>query len=716
MVFFHHRRILLLASAFHAAVAVELAISPREDDCSNNTYPGPSNPGFETGTLANWTIVSGTAFGNLSVSSAEAVSGEPFNQIGTYHLWGSANDGEAAVGELHSTTFQASSIMSFLVSGGWDPINLYVGLVKASDDTLLVNQTGLDDEAYIRITWDTSAWAGLEVYVKVFDNNTATSWGHINLDDIRTGCNATIGEDGLTFNVLGDANQPADDGTLSDAQLFAVDPFRPQYHYTPYQGWINDPCGLSEWDDKHQLFNQYYPAAPFSGPIHWSHANSDDAVHWRRQPIALYPPYPDDPSDESGRWTGSAINDTGTLRLIFTDYTDTSVHPNATQEVISTADSSDGLTFPLYAGNPIIPEPPADSPSGFRDPKVFFDPTDSTYKLVVGSGDTTSGKIQLYQANSTSNLVSWNYLGVLIEGDGTTGVMWECPNFFPLDDKWVLFYGGNGQNWWHVGSYNGSLFTIETTGLLDAGNIYASQMYIDSSDRRLLMGWMYNFNTPKYPTRVNGYVGSTSITRELFLRDDGGLGSRPIAEIASLANGTATTFDSQTITDTLPIGNSSQARLQMSIDLASTTAPSFTIKLFSSSAEATLLNYTVSSSTLTLDTTNAGYGQVSTWNTTTELNYTEADQLITTNSSISTHGAFGRVVSWSMTVATSSDVLELDILLDRTSLEIFAADGSALTAAIYPRYQESNQIEVVVESGAVALTNATLTPFGSMWA
>ena len=156
----------------------------------------------------------------------------------------------------------------------------------------------------------------------------------------------------------------------------------------------------------------------------------------------------------------------------------------------------------------------------------------------------------------------------------------------------------------------------------------------------------------------------------------------------------------------------------MTIDLASTTAPSFAIKMFSSSAEATLLNYTVSTSTLTLDTSNAGYGQASNWSETTVLNSTEADQLLTTNSSISTqsHGAFGRVASWSTTVATPGGVLELDILLDRTSLEIFAADGSALTAAIYPRYQESNQIELVVEDGAVAVTNITMTPFGSMWA
>jgi hypothetical protein len=47
--------------------------------------------------------------------------------------------------------------MSFLVSGGWDPVNLYISLFRESDGTLLLNQTGMDDEAFIRIIWDTTS-------------------------------------------------------------------------------------------------------------------------------------------------------------------------------------------------------------------------------------------------------------------------------------------------------------------------------------------------------------------------------------------------------------------------------------------------------------------------------------------------------------------------------------------------------------------------------
>ena len=469
-------------------------------DCSQNQYPGPDNPGFETGNLDGWTIVSGTAFGAGSVvgeTDPRSCCGD-FNQNGNWGVWGYGNALDPAVGVLQSSTFQASNVMSFLVGGGYDPVNLWVGLVLASDETVLFSQTGMDDEAYIRIIWDTSPWAGQQVYVLAWDSNNSGSWGHINIDDVRVGCDA-LGDDGLTFNVLGQANQPAD-GSLLDPELYAVDPFRPTYHYTPYQGWTNDPCGLAEFQGTHHLFNQFNPDSPIGHHIYWSHATSNDSVHWRRQPIALTPPYVSNPSDESGRWTGSAVDDSGTLRLIFTDYTDTDFHSGAQSAVISTADSTDGgETFQLYSGNPIVAAPPDNTPSGFRDPKVFLDTTDNTWKMVVGGGDSSSGKALLY---STSDFISWNYIGVLIEGDGSTGGMWECPNFFPLGVKWVLFYGGNGQGWWHVGSYDGTTFVSELTGLLDIGMIYAAQWYVDETGRNLLMAWVYTFSTYKFPTRV----------------------------------------------------------------------------------------------------------------------------------------------------------------------------------------------------------------------
>ncbi|KFZ25263.1 hypothetical protein V502_00255 [Pseudogymnoascus sp. VKM F-4520 (FW-2644)] len=656
-------------------------------DCHRNHYPGPTNPSFENG-LKGWTVLNGDAFGSNSVTNTTSYWGGPFNIVGRNFLWGFAESGDAGTGSIRSSSFKASSVMSFEVGGGWDAVNLYVGLVRDHDGKILLNQTGPNDDAMVRIVWDTSAYAGQSVHMLVYDNSTA-GFGHINLDDIRTGCDA-LGDGGLTFNVLGQANQPdKSTSTLSTAQIYAVDSVRPQFHYTPYQGWINDPCALIQWNGRYQLFSQFNPAAPFWGPMHWSHVDSADSVHWRELPVALYPPYPNNTADTSGRYTGSALldKDTGALQVIFTDATDVSLHPNALPEVVSSAVSTDGINFSYYGRNPVVAAPPTGSPSGFRDPKVFWDPTDNTWKMVVGSGDATSGKVLLFVSTNPIGAVqvSWNYVGVLYEGDGSTGTMWECPNFFPIGDKWVLFYGGDSVGWYHVGTYNGTNFVSEKMGLADAGpDSYAMQWYLDNAGRNLAITWMGNWPTSKWPSRVNGWAGVQSITRELFIREDGGLGSRAIAELSTLASGRTITRGLTKVDGTFTVGSSNTARLQMTVDLASTKTQSFNVTLFSSSAEDAVLMYNVATSTLTLDTTNAGWGQAGTWETTIAV--------------------------------PSNKSLTFDIFIDRSSVEVFVGDGTVMTATVYPRYQESKGIKIISHGGKTVFDNISLTPLGSTWA
>ena len=87
--------------------------------------------------------------------------------------------------------------------------------------------------------------------------------------------------------------------------------FRPQYHFSMQQGWINDPNGLVYYDGLYHIFCQHYPDDVKWGPMHWSHAVSTDLINWKEQPIALYP-------DELGTcFSGSAVvdwHDTSGLR------------------------------------------------------------------------------------------------------------------------------------------------------------------------------------------------------------------------------------------------------------------------------------------------------------------------------------------------------------------------------------------------------------------
>ena len=65
--------------------------------------------------------------------------------------------------------------------------------------------------------------------------------------------------------------------------------YRPNFHFTPQNNWMNDPNGMFYLDGEYHLFFQYYPEDNIWGPMHWGHAISNDLITWEELPIALYP-------------------------------------------------------------------------------------------------------------------------------------------------------------------------------------------------------------------------------------------------------------------------------------------------------------------------------------------------------------------------------------------------------------------------------------------
>lgn len=309
--------------------------------------------------------------------------------------------------------------------------------------------------------------------------------------------------------------------------------FRPDLHFTPESGWINDPNGLVYVNDQYHLFAQYYPE-PYWGPMHWTHAVSEDLIHWKHLPVALAP-------DELGLiFSGSAVYDADNTSGLGQDgkapivavYTS---HGDFEQQ--SLAYSTDGINFTKFPGNPVVPN---ETQKDFRDPKVFWNPVKNCWSLVLAAGN----HVEFY---ASADLKSWEKTGAFgPEGNYSEGV-WECPDLFPLAfdgrEVWVLLFS-NGPNETNHGSrtqyftgvFDGNTFISDgrftQPEFIDGGfDNYAGVTFFGSQER-LLVGWasnwVYTINTP-----TGGYRNQMTVPRTLSLVDTPKGGMRLASKPAS---------------------------------------------------------------------------------------------------------------------------------------------------------------------------------------
>ncbi|MBZ0300082.1 MAG: GH32 C-terminal domain-containing protein, partial [Anaerolineae bacterium] len=117
------------------------------------------------------------------------------------------------------------------------------------------------------------------------------------------------------------------------------------------------------------------------------------------------------------------------------------------------------------------------------------------------------------------------------------GRTWECPNFFPLGDQWVLILsahigGKTGLVFYFVGRYEDHQFVPEVEGTLDHAYLYAPLTTQDDQGRRLLWGWLREGRP--VPAQVEaGWSGVQSVPRMLTLLPDHHLGMEPVSELAA---------------------------------------------------------------------------------------------------------------------------------------------------------------------------------------
>jgi len=280
--------------------------------------------------------------------------------------------------------------------------------------------------------------------------------------------------------------------------------YRPLIHFTPKEKWMNDPNGLVNFNGVYHLFYQHNPNSSVWGPMHWGHSTSKDLIHWKHEPIALFP-------DSIGTiFSGSAVVDKkntsgfgkkGEMPLvaIFTQHNEAGEKAGRinfqNQSIAYSLDN--GKTWMKYAGNPVLKNPGL---KDFRDPKVMWYKPTGKWIMSLAAAD----RIIFY---SSKDLKKWNKESEFGKTAGAHGGVWECPDLFSLDFNgkpvWVLIVNINpgGPNkgsatQYFLGDFDGKRFVPYSTATkwLDYGpDEYAGITWENTGTRKVFIGWMSNW-------------------------------------------------------------------------------------------------------------------------------------------------------------------------------------------------------------------------------
>jgi fructan beta-fructosidase len=497
-------------------------------------------------------------------------------------------------------------------------------------------------------------------------------------------------------------------------QGFYMEPFRPQYHYTPEKNWMNDPNGMVFYEGEYHLFYQYNPAGDKWGHMSWGHAVSPDMVHWTHLPLAL----PE--ADSVMIFSGSAVvdwkNSSGfgkdgrpPLVAVYTGFRTT----DRVQFQCIAYSNDKGRTWTKYSGNPVIDINSRD----FRDPKVQWH--DATRRWIMTVSLSAEHKVRFY---GSDNLKAWTLLSEFGPA-GATGGVWECPDLFELplpgtnDKRWVLVVnmnpgsvaGGSGGQYF-IGRFDGTQFVADRDSLIpprpgrsasesahwfDYGpDYYAAVSWSDvpaSDGRRLWLGWMSNWeyggDVPTSPWR-----SAMSIPREVGLsRTAEGirLVQKPAREMESLRD-RHFAFKSGDVSEAnawLKERHVQGDQLELMVEFAPRSSGTEGVKVLKSDTEATVIGVDRQRGRAFVDRTQSG--------------------------NVTFHQKFSGV--YDAPLAVHDGRVKLHLFVDASSVEVFVNDGERVfTSLVYPS-AASRGVEFFGSMTSARITSLNVWTLKSIW-
>ena len=484
--------------------------------------------------------------------------------------------------------------------------------------------------------------------------------------------------------------------------------YRPQYHFSPREHWTNDPNGLVYFEGEYHLFFQYNPFGDQWGHMTWGHAVSPDLLHWRQLPPAI--------PEENGVmiFTGSTVvderdtsgfctNGKPCLVAIYTGHTPEGNGHSAlqTQNVAYSIDR--GRHWTKYSSNPVLNLHMSD----FRDPKVFWSRQSASWVMLVALPN--EHKIRFY---ASKDLKHWTALSDFGPAGAATG-QWECPELFELpvegsgETRWVLkvginpgaLQGGSGEQYF-TGSFDGTRFINGNPASQTMWTDYGKDCYcaltfnnLPATQPPVMIGWMDNWQYAKdLPT--SPWRGQMTFPRQLSLRrTPQGLRliQRPVDQLNRLYEkqaGTGTKGDIDTVNRWLASSAVTKDRtFQLKTEIALGTAQEIGWRILATDGHGTTIGYNRQTKKLFIDRTHSA-----------AMNFSR-DYPTRIEAALSLEKPF----------------LELNVLVDRNSVEVFADRGRIVSTDLVFPPPGAAGVEAYAKGGDPGAISVGVVRIRSIW-
>ncbi|PPE06499.1 glycoside hydrolase family 32 protein [Mesoplasma corruscae] len=309
-----------------------------------------------------------------------------------------------------------------------------------------------------------------------------------------------------------------------------------QFHLSGYSGSVNDPNGLVYYNNQYYIFLQSCLFSIEHYNKSWGLYTTKDFINYTYEGIVITPSCE---WDKHGVFSGSAkVNKNGELEFFYTgnikldtiNRTATTIkalvdlkEKIVTKELLFTAD----LT--KYTGH-------------FRDP-IIFERDNNLYMLNGAQTLDIKGILSVYKFNNNK----WEFFKdiELDKDDKQNSYMVECPNYFELNGKTIIFACFEKEGAIGTGSHFVKYLEVEfdkelnitsnnTLNKIDLGfDFYAPQIFDNTHNRKIMLGWLGNSKSNVFPPELTTWSNQLTVPRELFIKNNK-LYQLPIKELEQL--------------------------------------------------------------------------------------------------------------------------------------------------------------------------------------